>query len=324
MDVAHSTGIRSHVTVVALKLFDDMERKTDQKPPISANLGAFAQRYDDPRHIVDVLIEERASGLMRHRLVWPIVKSLLYPMLKYDAAVQMADEFQDLIGTEIFDRLGERLRLNLTVHGLEHLPRAGGALVVANHPTGIADGIAVKEALRPARGDLSFLANRDALRVAPGLIDTLIPVEWVEEKRKHAKTKDMLRLTRAAIEQGRLVGVFPAGRLAVLRSRGLEEQPWLSSTISFMRRFDVPIVPLHISSRNSLSYYALSLLHKELKDITLFNELLNKTGASYEMTIGRPIMPDQLSGSAQEAIDGLRSYVEIDLKEGQEFVSSPS
>ena len=46
--------------------------------------------------------------------------------------------------------------------------------------------------------------------------------------------------------------------------------------MTLARRFSAPIVPLHIRARNSWLFYALSQLSHELRDITLFHELLNK------------------------------------------------
>ena len=55
---------------------------------------------------------------------------------------------------------------DLTVEGLEHIPATGPALIVSNHPTGIADGVAVHDAVRTRRQDAIFFANADALRVS--------------------------------------------------------------------------------------------------------------------------------------------------------------
>ena len=62
-------------------------------------------------------------------------------------------------------------------------------MIVCNHPTGIADGVAVWDALKAIRPDLMFYANADAHRVSPKLDEVLIPVEWVEEKRTRERTR---------------------------------------------------------------------------------------------------------------------------------------
>ena len=41
--------------------------------------------------------------------------------------------------------------LAVDVRGLENLPAKGAALLICNHPTGIADGVAVYDALKARR-----------------------------------------------------------------------------------------------------------------------------------------------------------------------------
>ncbi len=50
-------------------------------------------------------------------------------------------------------------------------------------------------------------------------------------------------------------------------------------------------------------------IHPTLRDVTLFNEVLNKTGQPYRVTIGAPIMPADLPRSSDEAILALRQAV---------------
>ena len=58
------------------------------------------------RHIVDILIEERATKLMKNHRVWSFVQTRLYPYLKYQEAKELIDHVTPLGGTEIFDHLG--------------------------------------------------------------------------------------------------------------------------------------------------------------------------------------------------------------------------
>ena len=100
---------------------------------------------------------------------------------------------QSLYGFDTFQLLSDMLKMRVTVEGLEHLPRNGRAVVMPNHPAGIADGIAVFDALKDIRPDLAFFANRDAVRCHARLDEVIIPVEWMEERRNHAKSKEMVR-----------------------------------------------------------------------------------------------------------------------------------
>ena len=264
-------------------------------------------------HIVDVLIEERAEKLMRRPLVWRLVRRLLYPVIGYRQAVELIDHVHAMSGLEIFDYMSERLGLGVEVTGLGHVPGTGSAIVVANHPSGIADGFAVFDAVKAVRRDLILFANRDAVRAAPGMTDTIIPVEWMEARRDHARNKETVRHMVRAFRDRKLVVVFPSGRLARPTLRGLVEREWVTAPVNLAQRFGCPILPMHISGRNSLLYYLLYAINTELKDMTLFRELLNKEGKNYRIDIGRPIDP---SGDIKRLTERIRHFVADEMATG--------
>ncbi len=253
-------------------------------------------------HIVDTLIEERATRLMRHPALWRLLFAGLRPLLGYRSAIEMADTIMPMSGEEVLRYLSASLTLDVRVRGARHVPRTGRAIVAPNHPTGIADGVAVFDALKERRTDITFFANRDAIRVSPGMADTIIPVEWIEAKRTHARNRETLRATIEAFRRERLVVIFPSGRLARPSWRGLRERPWQRTAVNLARKFDAPIIPMHILARNSLLFYCFWLVHEELRDITLFRELLNKQARAYDVSIGSVFDP---TGDARDATAAL-------------------
>ena len=151
-------------------------------------------------HIVEQLIAERAPKLVGKPRLWRAIRPLLYRLLAYDAAVFLADAIKPMTGHEAFRRVARHISPRIATEGLYHVPKKGACIVIANHPTGLADGLAVFQALRDRRRDHVFLANADALRVIPKGDDIIIPVEWVKDKRSMAKTRDTLLAMRQAIK----------------------------------------------------------------------------------------------------------------------------
>lgn len=261
-------------------------------------------------HIVEELIAERAPRLLARPRLFRAVKPLLYRMLAYDAAVFLADTIQPLSGHQAFQRVSRHINPRTAVVGLSNLPRKGACIVIANHPTGLADGLAVFQAIRERRPDHLFLANADALRVIPHGQDIIIPVEWVKEKRSHAKARDTLLAVKQAIDDGKCIVIFPSGALAKLSWRGLRDKPWENSAATLARKYGTPIIPLKIKARNSMLYYLFAKLNSELRDITLFHELLNKKRQVFHMTFGEQISPKRLPKNADEATAEIRKIVE--------------
>lgn len=288
----------------------------DNSPgPATARLAA-AETGSAP-HIVDILIEERAKDLRKNPLIWALIRAFVYPLLRYRDAIAMADAIATLSGRETFDHVIDLLRLRLDVRGLEHVPRSGACVLVSNHPTGIADGLALHKAVRDVRTDLRYFANRDALRVNPRLGEMLVPVEWVLDKRSLAKTREMLKDARAAFARGEMVVMFPSGRVAQLKGTRLIDRPWHDTTINLARRNQAPIVPLHISAWNSWIYYFFARVREEIRDMTLFNELFNKRNQVFKLTFGPPIPHEHFSGDPAAEIQRLRQYIEHDLPAGR-------
>jgi putative hemolysin len=273
------------------------------------------------RHIVDVLIEERAETLMRNPAIWRAVRTLVYPLLGYERAISMADTIRDMEALEIFEHLSLTLSMQVAAEGLHHVPRQGRAVVMPNHPAGIADGIAVFDALRGVRSDVTFFANRDAIRVAPALADMIVPVEWVASRRSHQRRKETVHHMVQAFHDERLVVIFPSGRLAQPTFRGLVEREWQPTAMNLAMKYGCPVVPLHIKGRNSALYYLFYYIHTELRDMTLFRELLNKQGQRYELTFGEPFLP---VGDPAALVRALREFVSTRLARGEGAFRPPA
>ena len=260
----------------------------------------------DIKHRIDPLIEERAPWLFADRFGTRLARGVLNRMLSYRHTLQIGSKMMDLPAGEIMVHMGEMLARDLRVSGLGNIPHHGPALVVANHPTGIADGIILHHALRGVRPDSYYFANHDILRVLPQFETMIAPVEWRLEKRSHAKTRETMTYTRNAVNEGRLGVIFPAGRLAKRRGLCLHERPWMASAAMIARKFDLPVIPINIRARNSALFYLFDLLHPSLRDITLFHETLNKARQPYRITIGEPISASALPARSEDGIEMLR------------------
>jgi putative hemolysin len=260
-------------------------------------------------HIADVLIAERGEKIVNSRL-WPLVRPLLYRILHYDDAVRMADEIAPLPALAAMQYVSKLLSINLDVAGLERLPKEGAVIIAANHPTGIADGVAVYDAITRVRPDIAIFTNRDALRVNSRLSEFLIPVEWREAFRDRAKMRETLQLSSRAFREGRVVVLFPSGRIAYWKDGRLTERPWQSSAITLARKQNLPIVPINVQSRNSGLFYWFANWNTELRDMTVFHELLNKRGKTFRIRVGHPIPPERFAeGDPAEVTQRLQSHV---------------
>ncbi len=259
------------------------------------------------KEIVDQLIDERAPWLRDDSPSVRAARILLNLLLQYRRTVDIAETLRPMPGPDILAALAQRIARHVEVDGLENLPASGPAIVVSNHPTGIADGIVLYGALAVRRPDLFIFANADALRVLPQLSELIAPVEWRPERRTHKQNRQTLAYAQTAFEAGRLAVIFPSGRLAKRRWLSLHERPWMASAAMLARKYALPVVPLHITARNSALFYLFDRIHPTLRDITLFHEVLNKRNQPYRIGVGRPIDPATLPSGTIEATEILRA-----------------
>lgn len=263
-------------------------------------------------HIVDTLIKERCPSFVSH-WSWPMIRPLLFRTLGYGKARRLADYLQSLNGQDSFDHLAAELAVTLNLTAIERMPKTGRMIVASNHPTGLADGVAVWDALRRVRRDIVFFANADAMRVNPGFSDAVIPVEWVVDKRSPAKTRETLKLARQAFAEEKCVVIFPSGKLAKKIDGVLTEQDWMPTVVSLARKYKAPVQPLNVQAANSWLYYFFAKLNGELRDITLFRELLNKQHSRFDMTFGPLIDSAAFDGDVADLTLALKDYVSLTL-----------
>lgn len=260
----------------------------------------------DMRSRLDPLIQERATWLFRKDLPSRIAHRALNRALSYERTVKIGEALKDMSSDQIMRHMADMLCRDLTVTGAANLPRQGAALVVANHPTGIADGIMLDHVLRQVRANPYYYANRDILRVMPQMEDMIVPVEWRVNQRSHGKTRETMKITKRWVEDGRLGVIFPSGRLAQRRGLRLYERPWMASAAMLARKYNLPVIPVHLSARNSALFYLFDFIHPTVRDITLFHETLNKASQPYRITVGEEIAPSSLPSSSEEGIEMLR------------------
>ncbi|MEZ2129910.1 MULTISPECIES: GNAT family N-acetyltransferase [unclassified Sinorhizobium] len=287
--------------------------RRDSMSALGQLAGAIALvSHGQPGHIVDTLIAERGQKIVRNP-VWPLMRPFLYTLLRYSKAIEFADAVANMPGFQAFEYLSNGLKLDIAVTNGERIPASGGFILVSNHPTGIADGVAVFDLLKARRPDMMFFANRDAVRVNPRFAEMIIPVEWREEHKSKLKARETLQLTNRAVNAGKATVLFPSGRIAYWANGRLNERPWKTSAVGLARKYNLPILPVHMKARNSGLFYWFAKWSTELRDMTVFHELLNKRGDRFEFVIGNLIPTANLDGDINDVTKALEKHTVFDL-----------
>lgn len=162
------------------------------------------------------------------------------------------------------------------------IPASGRLLVVANHPSGALDALALLDLVGGVRRDVRIVAN-DLLGVLDGLRELLLPVRILGGR----PTVEHLRAIEAALEAEQCVIVFPAGEVARLGLRGVRDGRWRRGFLHFARATGAPVLPVRVEARNSALFYGASAVFKPIGTALLAREMFARRTRPMRLRIGR-------------------------------------
>ena len=252
------------------------------------------------------LIKDRNPWLLKDNFLSKTIYCLLKKYLRYDETIFVGDHIQSMKGEEAFNWLGSEYTNNSHIEGLENIPKEGNFLIVSNHPMGAADAIALYYQIYPVRSDIFFFANELFVYLLGAFHELLAPVVWNKEKETHSASKVTLERLSVFLGDGRPGIIFPSGRLSKLTFFGLWDRPWEKTPVTLAKKYNFPLIPVHVEGRNSWFFYFASCVNKQLRDVSQLNELFNKRDKNISIKIGKPVNIDLLSDNSDIAINQLR------------------
>jgi len=178
----------------------------------------------------------------------------------------------------------------------EHIPEHGRCVIVANHPLGAVDALALLQCVGSVRRDVKILAN-DLLLSLDGLSDLLLPLRILGGR----PSLESIAAAEQALAEEQALIVFPAGEVSRFGWRGVRDARWRRGFLRFAEGMNAPIVPVHLSGRNSAWFYGLSRLASPLGTAMLPREMFTRRGQRIELRVGKPVTPLQLQACAADS-----------------------
>ena len=182
------------------------------------------------------------------------------------------------------------LNLRYTVDQVERgrIPASGRLLIVANHPSGALDALALLHLVGSVRTDVKIVAN-DLLSQVEGLRELLLPVRILGGK---PSAQSLAAIDRALGEE-QCVIVFPAGEVSRLGARGITDTRWRRGFLRFAMDNDAPVLPVRIQARNSALFYGASALSKPVGTALLAREMFKRSGRRIALRVGSVMRMDR-------------------------------
>jgi putative hemolysin len=172
----------------------------------------------------------------------------------------------------------------------EHIPSSGRVVIIANHPIGSLDGLALLDMVGEIRPDVKAVANEMLYSLEP-LRSLLLPVDNMTGRTR----KEQLKAIHRHLDQDGAIIIFPAGEVSRVGPKGIKDGHWHSGFLRFAKQNHAPVLPVFIDGRNSIFFYGLSLIVKPISTLWLIREMFKHARNEVDIHIGHLIYPEQFN-----------------------------
>ncbi len=238
---------------------------------------------------VEQVVERHLPQLNEKPWLARPVKGALKHLLHEDDFVRFGQQYPHLRGLDFVEQVLDyfSFRFQVRDNELERIPSHGRVVIIANHPIGSLDGLALIKLVSDIRPDVKVVANQ-LLSSISALESLLLPVNNMQG----STARSLLDNIGAQLAGEGAVIIFPAGEVSRLQPNGVRDGKWHGGFIRFARAAKAPILPVYIDARNSLLFYGASMLYKPLSTMLLVQEMFKQKHKHISLRIGEIIPCD--------------------------------
>jgi hypothetical protein len=149
-------------------------------------------------------------------------------------------------GIDFIDRIFEYFNFSYSVSQRErnNIPSQGKVVIIANHPIGSLDGLALLRLVSEVRKDVKIVAN-DMLMAFEPLHDLFLPLDNMTRGAYKQSYKNILQ----ALNDEQAIIIFPAGEVSRASPSGIRDGKWQSGFLHFARKTKAPVLPIFVSAK---------------------------------------------------------------------------
>ncbi len=209
----------------------------------------------------------------------------------------------DIVGKtdRVFGKMLDLINVDLKIEGNwppANIPE-GPIVIVANHPFGIGDGIAVLALAEQLGRPFRVLINNELLKV-PEMAPYSLPVSFEETKEALAINMQTRHEALRLLKEGVTVVIFPAGGVATAK-KGFgraEDLPWKMFPAKLIQAAKANVVPVFFEGQNGRLFHLASKVSLTLRVSLLIREFRRLSGSTIRARVGVMIPWEELSTHA--------------------------
>ena len=171
-------------------------------------------------------------------------------------------------------------------------------VIVANHPFGIGDGIALAAMAEQLERPYKVLINTEFERF-PEFREHCLPIHFSDRREALAINLETRKRALAAVAAGETLLVFPAGTVATApRIFGrAQEVPWKSFTAALVQKAKASVLPVFFEGQNSFLFHAASHVSASARLSLLIAEFRRFPRSTMKVRVGDVVPFPLLQGT---------------------------
>ncbi|MGR3473913.1 MAG: lysophospholipid acyltransferase family protein [Sulfitobacter sp.] len=179
---------------------------------------------------------------------------------------------------------------------LDRIPKEGPAVVVANHPHGMVDGMIFADLIGRVRPDYRILTRSLLTSIDEVAGSYMIPVPFPHDPDAQRKGVEMRAKAMAHLKDGGVVALFPSGVVAASESwwGPAVEAEWNVFTAKMIRRSGAQVVPMRFPGQNSRAYQIANKLSPMLRQGLLLHEIAHACDKPQGPIVGHPLAQEEI------------------------------
>lgn len=235
---------------------------------------------------VQNMIHEKYPKLKDNKIIKKAINKFAESVVHQEKINEFLKENSHLGSYEFIENILEELNFSysLSSKDIQNIPSSGRVVIIANHPLGGLDALALIKAISDIRKDLKIVVNN--------FLSTIEPLESITiniNNFKNRQSKQSISKIYEALNANEALIIFPAGEVSRATPKGVRDGVWYKSFLNFASRTSSPILPVFIGGKNSKTFYSVSAVNKKLSSLLLSNELFKQKGKEIEIVIGELI-----------------------------------
>jgi putative hemolysin len=219
------------------------------------------------------------------------IAELLMSMFKFNKINDVYEKHVNKTGIDFIRAILKETGINYNVSDSDtnRILSSGPFIIVSNHPYGGVEGLILLDILNKIRPDLKIIGNFIFHKVEPlkEYIFSVNPFENFKNVSSLTGLKDAL----CHLENGKPLLIFPAGEVSTWYpgNSGIMDKKWNNSALKFIKKANVPVIPVHFKGTNSTIFHLLGMIHPVLRTAKIPSELFNKKDKKVYIRIGNVI-----------------------------------